>query len=417
MKNNRKYYFILFLLFAVVVVIQYNAPKPIDWIENYLGKSKTPNGCYIINDLLPDLFPKQQISTSKIPIYNTIKNQKNTNYIIINNKFNPDELDTKTLFNYVKQGNYLFVAARLFEGPFSDSLKLKTEGDFFLEVSENQSQQEVNINFEHHILHQPQGYQMSKRFYNYYFTNFDSTYATILGNTTINRTIKLGKTSVLSLNAKAPIEHNANFIKIKMGKGYIFINTLPNTFTNYFLTDTLNYSYPIKALSYLPNRTTIWDEYYKAGKRDASTPLRFILNQPALKFAYFLLIFGLLFYILFKTKRKQRIIPVIEPLTNSTTDFIGVISSMYYQENNHLDLAKKKIAYFLENSRTNYLLSTENLDAEFIKKLALKSGASIETTTFLIDKINAIKPLNGNFTASDLASLNQALTKFNQQKN
>ncbi|NCP46642.1 MAG: DUF4350 domain-containing protein, partial [Flavobacteriales bacterium] len=231
-------------------------------------------------------------------------------------------------------------------------------------------------------------------------TSFDTANVLVLGK---------------SISQEKKIE-NINFIKINMGKGSIFINTLPNAFSNYFLTDTLNYSYPIYALSNLPNQPTFWDEYYKAGKKDASTPLRFILNEPALKFAYFLLIFSLLFYIIFKAKRKQRIIPVIEPISNSTTDFIGVVSSMYYQEKNHLNLAHKKINYFLEMVRSNYLIATEKLDETFIQNLALKSGVSIVTTTVLIKKIDAIKQLNSNFSEADLIHLNKLINTFNQLK-
>ncbi|MBW6483732.1 MAG: DUF4350 domain-containing protein [Vicingaceae bacterium] len=409
MKKNTTYYIILGLLFVLAVLLQYNTPKPINWTENYSNSSKIPFGTYILNDLLSDLFPNQEIKETKIPIYNTINYQTNTNYIIINNTFAPDEYDTETIFNYVHEGNNLFVAARIFEGPFADSLKINTEGYYFFNVTSNDAEQVAYINFENPNLKQPNDYIFNKKFYNYYFTNFDTANAIVLGKS--YQTITSN-----NLITKKNEGENINFIKINMGKGTIFINTLPNAFSNYFLTDTLNYSYPIYALSNLPNQPTFWDEYYKVGRKDASTPLRFILNEPALKFAYFLLIFSLLFYIIFKAKRKQRIIPVIEPISNSTTDFIGVVSSMYYQEKNHLNLAHKKINYFLEMVRSNYLIATEKLDETFIQNLALKSGVSVATTTVLIKKINAIKQLNNSFSEADLIHLNKLINTFNQTK-
>lgn len=416
MNKNRKYYILLALLFVIVIAIQYSMPKPISWLENYSKSSKIPYGCFILEELLPDLFKNQEIIETKIPIYNTTLSYQKSNYIFINNNFEPDELDTETLFNYVRRGNNVFIAARTFSGPFADSLKLKTEGDYFFAVSEKKTTNSVLLNFENPILKQTPSYSVGSKFYNYYLTDFDSTNAKILGTSTIDNTINLGKSSVLSLNAKAAVEKNINFIKLKIGRGTIYINTLPTMFTNYYLTDTLNYSYAIKALSYLPNQPVIWDEYYKANKKDIATPLRFVLNQPALKFAYTLLILSLLFYILFKIKRTQRIIPVITPLSNSTTDFVGVVSSMYYQENNHLNLAKKKITYFLESIRAHYLLNTETLDIAFINNLALKSGVNVDVTKSLIEKIKAIQQINSNFTETDLVSLNNLITKFNQTK-
>ncbi|NCP46041.1 MAG: DUF4350 domain-containing protein, partial [Flavobacteriales bacterium] len=128
MKKNTKYYIVLGLLFVVAVLLQYNTPKPINWTENYSNSSKIPFGTYILSDLLSDLFPNQEIKETKIPIYNTINYQTNTNYIIINNSFAPDEYDTEKIFDYVSSGNQLFIAARIFEGPFADSLKLVTDG-------------------------------------------------------------------------------------------------------------------------------------------------------------------------------------------------------------------------------------------------------------------------------------------------
>lgn len=414
MKTNRKYYIVLGLLFVVAILIQYNSPKPINWMENYSSSSKIPFGGYLLHDLLTDLFPKQKIKETKLPIYNTINNytNTNTNYIIINNTFNPDEFDTEKIIEFVSSGNQLFIAARIFEGPFADSLKLTTEGNYFFDVTANEEKQVAYISFENPTLKQPNHYVFNKKFYHYYFTSFDTANALVLGKSYAENPIAHGNDF---LTNDENIETHINFIKISMGKGSIYINTLPNAFTNYFLTDTINYTYPIYALSYLPNQPIIWDEYYKTGKKNATTPLRFILNQPALKFAYYLLIVGLLFYIIFKSKRKQRVIPIIEPISNSTVDFVNVVSSMYYQEKNHLNLAHKKINYFLELLRTNYLIATEKLDDAFMLSLSMKAGVDYKTTTALIKKINAIKQLNANFSEADLLHLNQLINTFKQQ--
>jgi hypothetical protein len=89
---------------------------------------------------------------------------------------------------------------------------------------------------------------------------------------------------------------------------------------------------------------------------------------------------------------------------------------MYYQEKNHLNLAHKKINYFLEMVRSNYLITTEKLDETFMRNLALKSGVDLKTTTTLIKKIDAIKQLNSNFSEADLIYLNKLINTFNETK-
>src|SRR5690606_19360837 len=129
----------------------------------------------------------------------------------------------------------------------------------------------------------------------------------------------------------------------------------------------------------------VWDDYYKVGKPIITSPLRFVLSQPALKWAYWLTIIGLLTYILFNIKRRQRIIPIIEPLKNATKDFVGIIAQMYFLEKNHLDLAEKKIAYFYDNIRTNYLLNTQSISDDFKLQLSAKSGVDIDFVNRLFE--------------------------------
>ncbi|MGB0886790.1 MAG: DUF4350 domain-containing protein [Vicingaceae bacterium] len=389
LKNaNKKYYVMLALGFMLVVFVQYNVPKPINWMESYSEQDKVPYGCFILKDLMPDLFPNQTISEAKLPAYNQLKNQKNTNYIIINKTFKTDHLDSEKLINYVSNGNNLFIAANHFEGSFSDTLNLKTA--FYLGYLEKDTT--IGINFTNNRIKNKVNYVYSNKFPNCYFTSIDTTRTTVLGKDK---------------------NDNINFIKVKYGKGNIYINTLPKAFTNYYLTDSLNYDYAFRALSYLPNQTIIWDEYYKVGRRMVSSPIRFILGEPALKMAYLVLIFGLLIYVIFNIKRKQRIIPVIESHKNVTVDFVNVIGTLYYQNKDHYNLAEKKISYFLDFLRSNYLLKTDNLDADFVWRLVKKSGVPKPTVNQLINHINQLKK---GTTEEELITLNKLITSFHQKR-
>lgn len=385
---NIKYYIMLALGFVLVVMVQYNVPKPINWMESYSQQDKVPYGCFILKDLMPDLFPSQTITEAKLPTYNQLKNQKNTNYIIINNTFETDKLDAEKLMEFVSDGNNLFIAANQFEGKFADTLNIDTKINF----GYNREDSIVSINFTNEQLKNKVNYIYSAKFPNCYFTSIDSNHTKVLGEDEYG---------------------NINFINVKYGKGNIYINTLPKAFTNYYLTDSVNYDYAFRALSYLPNQTVIWDEYYKAGKRMVSSPIRYILGEPSLRMAYLVLIFGLLVYIIFNVKRKQRIIPVIEPLKNVTVDFVDVVGMLYYQNKDHYNLAEKKIMYFLDFVRSNYLLKTNNLDVEFIWSLSKKSGVSESEINQLIRVITSIKK---GISEEELIKLNKLIMKFHKER-
>ncbi|MBL4669854.1 MAG: DUF4350 domain-containing protein [Flavobacteriales bacterium] len=390
LKNpNIKYYVMLALGFVLVVLVQYNVPKPVNWMESYSQQDKVPYGCFILKDLMPDLFPNQTIIESKLPAYNQLKDQKNTNYIIINNTFKADKLDAEKLLKFVSNGNNVFIAANHFEGKFAEILSIKTK--FGYDYLDNDTITTINLTNKH--LNYKKGYSYNAhQFPNCYFTSIDSNYTTVLGED------KKG---------------NINFIKVTYGEGNIYINTLPKAFTNYYLTDSVNYDYAFRALSYLPNQTIIWDEYYKAGRRMVSSPIRYILGEPALKMAYLVLIFSLLVYIIFNVKRKQRIIPVIEPLKNVTVGFVDVVGTLYYQNKNHYNLAEKKITYFLDFVRTNYLLKTNKLNADFIWSLTKKSGVTELEVNKLIGCIASIKK---GMSEQELIKLNKLITEFHQQR-
>lgn len=385
---NIKYYIMLALGFALVVLVQYNVPKPINWMESYSQEGKVPYGCFILKDLMHDLFPNQTVTEANLPAYNQLRDQKNTNYIIINNTFKTDKLDAEKLLEFISDGNNVFIAANLLEGKFADTLNIKTRTAYNYSITDTT----ISINFINKQLYKNNGYNYSAKFSNCYFTSIDT------GNTTVLGEDKNG---------------NINFIKVNYGKGNIYVNTLPMAFTNYYLTDSVNYDYAFRALSYLPNQAVIWDEYYKAGRRMVASPIRYILGNPALKMAYLVLIFGLLTYIIFNVKRKQRIIPVIEPLKNVTVDFVDVVGTLYYQNKDHYNLAEKKITYFLAFIRSNYLLKTDKLDADFIYNLSKKSGVLEQDVNKLIGTISLVKK---GISEEKLIKLSRLITQFHKER-
>jgi hypothetical protein len=117
------------------------------------------------------------------------------------------------------------------------------------------------------------------------------------------------------------------------------------------------------------------------------------------------------FFMIFNAKRKQRIVPIINPLPNTTVDFTKTIGNLYYQEGDHTTIIDKKIIYFLERVRNEYLMDTTKLDADFVKKLHQKSGKDyfiIEKAVFLI---NNHRKSPHTSIEDDLVEINKALEK------
>ena len=113
----------------------------------------------------------------------------------------------------------------------------------------------------------------------------------------------------------------------------------------------------------------------------------------------------------FNSRRKQRPIPVIEPLKNSTVAFTHTIANLYLKEQDHKNLVDKKIMFFLEKVRTRYLIDTHNLNSSFMEKLALKSGNELANTKYLINTIISLNK-KSECSEEELIVLNKMIENF-----
>jgi hypothetical protein len=99
-------------------------------------------------------------------------------------------------------------------------------------------------------------------------------------------------------------------------------------------------------------------------------------------------------------------------LPNTTVDFTKTIGNLYFQEGNHQNLIDKKIVYFLERIRNDYLIETTTLDDQFIKKLHAKTGKEVKDIEHLVDLIKFQRRSYQQSIESDLIEINNAIEKI-----
>jgi len=391
MKGLKLYVAISAVFVVVYVVAQYYKPKPTDWTASYIKEDKIPFGLYILFNEIGSLFPNTVVRSTKEPVYNTLKdvNYTNSNYLFIAGAVELDKQDYKQLELYLKNGNDVFIATFDLGKVLEQKLKIKTNVVYGL--GENKS---VGINFVNPRLRTSLPYKFDKGLGDQYFSKFDSVKATVLGK-----------------NQKG----QANFIKYSYGKGSLYLLPNPQLLTNYSLIRTEGADYAAKALSYLnPRPTLIWDERFTKGNSEDASLLRVIFRNDKLRWAYYTALISLLVFVLFEIKRRQRIIPVIEPLKNSSVDFVKVVGSVYYEQRNNTDISQKKINYLLEFIRSNYRLKTQELDEEFKENLTQKTGLTTDVIGSLVQLINEILKAS-KVSDQQLISLNKSIEHFYKQ--
>ena len=391
--------YIVFLVLLLVAIIYIDAvrPRPINWNPTYDLKDKIPFGLYVFDNESPSLLKNNKIE--KIgktayeyfdPLYDAdtlVKNYKvKGNVLSISQYYSIDKESTYELFYFVSHGNTAFISATDFPQIFEDSLNVTTSNELSKE-------EEIELSFANKNLKQSK-YLFNIGASNSFFNKIDTLQTTVLGYQEMNK------------------KKNVNFIKVAYKQGFFYLHTQPTCFTNYHLLKDNHSKYTENVVSYIPKGKLLWFVKDQNGEIASDSPMRFILSQPALKWAWLLSLIGILVFMIFNAKRRQRVVPIITPLPNTTLDFTKTIGNLYYQEGDHQNIVDKKIIYFLERIRNEYLIDTVILDDNFIKKLHQKSGKKLEDIEKVVRLINYQRKSYNQSIEEDLIEINNAIEKI-----
>ncbi len=368
MNKTYKIAFGLFLLLIVSLAwLESKEPEPVNWNPSYTSKDKIPLGAFVFYNSW-DNYLENEIAEIRIPPYEYLNdNPENGNYFFLNNYVNFDDDELDDLLNWVSKGNKLFISAYNFGENLEDTLDFKI-GSF---ISSEAFTSRPQLNLVNPGLQLPRDVLFDQDLPALYFKDIDSTSHTVLG------------TVFFEGNSGKKI----NFIKTEFGEGEILLHTTPQAFSNYFLLKEENYKYVENLLAYLDGENILWDAYYKSGRSYFSSPLYILLNNRPLKWAYYFVIITTILFIFFEGKRKQRAIPVVEPLKNRSFEYSATLSHLYLEKRNFYELRIRKITLFMEFIRQNYRLDTNSIEEEFYRNLASKSNNSLETTKGLFQRI------------------------------
>ncbi len=396
MKSTLRIYIgLMMLIFAAIIIIDLNKPKEIDWRPTFSTNDKIPFGLYILDQEIEGLLHNSIEKIAVTPYeyfdplydYDTIVNTYSVsgNFVDISEKDNLDQMSLSEVFYYVGHGNTALLSMKSYPAALLDSLQLQMEFDYRFTDSVAVWQANPAFGGKRYYLREGVG--------NGYFTKVDTLNTTILGYQHAG-------------------EQGVNFVKVGYRKGHFLLHTQPAAFTNFYLLKDNHASYAAGVLSYLPEEKTFWYTKDSAAEQRSRSMLRYILDQPALASAWFLFLGGMLVFILFNAKRKQRVVPVIKPLTNTTVEFTKTIANLYHQEQDYDAVIEKKIIYFLEKIRNEYLLDTTKLDEEFARKYAQKSGKDPALVKAALNRINSYRNSRHISIEADLIEINNAIEKI-----
>lgn len=375
MTKDKWLYTILAVLFVGYAAVEHYAPEPLQWIPTYAPDDKQPYGGYILYEQLDDFF------SDKEKTYNTLYEQTDSlaNYLILCDKFTPANGDLKEIFSILEAGGHILIGARFFDDDFLDTLGLSSETNLAQMTFE--AGDSIAVRIEDELIYFPSSMVLSSLFFD------DST---------------LWQTRAYS--------QGGILVSKSFGKGVLALSTFPLGFTNYSILRSKGYLFSETALNLLHPGKVIYNRYYMMGRGESSSPLRFLISQPALRWALYLSTFMVVLILIVNSRRKQRAIPLKDPKTNTTVAFIKTIGALYFGEGNHAGAAERLITHFLQTLTKKYFIK-DFFNEESYKTLSAKFGIPVEEVIKTFELIQYIR--NGGRVSEELlARLNQHIARF-----
>lgn len=194
----------------------------------------------------------------------------------------------------------------------------------------------------------------------------------------------------------------SNFIRLKHGKGFIYVHTNPEFFFNYQIKRTEGYRYASYLLNQLPQDQPVYIlelgrlmEYnydpYGEGDGNSDEPddsyFQFILKSPALMAAFGLGLLGVLLFVLFRSKRMQPVVPYIEKKKNMSLEFAQTITSIYQSKSNPMGIIKVQRQNFYDAMQKLFFVDVSrkaNDREKAINTLSEKSNIPVSEINELI---------------------------------
>jgi hypothetical protein len=352
-------------------------------------KDKIPYGTFVAYESLPHLFPGAEISVNKNSPAGLHRRAGKTAYIILVARMDPDAAEINSILNYVGQGNHVFISAFRFGDSLLHNLGLR-QGRRDTMARDLDS---LQLSIYNPVSTDSLSFVYPGDAYDNWVRSLDSQYTNILGRDS------RGRPDLVRFNYK--------------GGGTLYLHFAPMAFTNFFLLHKNNKAYYDNALSYLPSTVeeVIWDDYYRYDRMKDFSAFQYILANRSLRWAFWLLLllFGLIYG--FDSKRKQRIIPVIGALRNTSLDFVKTIGRLYYQRRDNHNLALKMIAHFQDHVRTRYNLPVTTLDEDFVERLSYKTGFNKATLRELVEYMKGV-PAQSNVPDEELLDFDRKIKEF-----
>jgi len=416
---------ILFLLllavaaFILLFSLTRNTGTEIDWQEYYGTESTDPYGTKVLKALLKDQVGADQFRELEDSLFRVLPDSGvNQTYVFVGEGMLIDETSIEHLLTFTHKGNYTFLISRVLPYDLLDGITSNSCEDWLFQDYEVVADTVAPVRVFDPAIQADSIYTlrfMTEQGVHFYDWDYVPDEFFCEGS-------QAGETLGYVKS------YYPNFVKFPFGAGALYLHTTPLAFSNYHLREEVGLRYLEQVFSHSPMERLYWDGFHQidaaiarqineadfARSRKSFTqdgPLRYILSQPALAWAWYLGLFFAGTYIAFRAKRKQRIIPVLAKNENTSLEFIQAISQLALKHQDHRKMALQLMRSWLWMIREKYRLGTTTLDQTFCEALALRSNTQAAQVAEIIRQYREIKK-SSSITAETLKAFHAQLEPY-----
>ena len=441
----------MLVLFVLFCLLQVNLPKKFVWSPTFSHVDKQPLGCFVFDSVLTQSLPNGYHVTKKTFFQLDQEHAKEKiSVLMVVDQQDLKQLDVKYLCNIARRGGKVMVVAsssfddgrnadtvvvdeleRTFKVKIEDGIYFSLRGILSgLRAHDNDMYDTIYWN-NRETMYAAQSYRM---FYNMvggtlfvdsvpkvkrlaytlstagYDYKYDSLY---VGDFTRFDTIVDKKERIERIDTFA-IKKVPVAVSVPYGKGEVIFVSSPLLFTNYGMLEGNTSVYIFRLMSYLADLPVYRTEAYV--KTDAmlvaeQSPFREFIKRPPLRWALYLALLGVVLFMIFTARRRQRVIPIMSKPANRSLEFIQLIGTLYYQRKDHVDLVRKKFKLFAEELRktAGVDISDVNTDDCEYQLLAEKTGMNCDRLKKVIRQIRLVLHSEGNISVEEMRSLIDAM--------
>jgi hypothetical protein len=381
-------------------------PKRFNWQESFSAEGKQPYDLSIFSALFKDFFPEKEFYTiQNLGTDTAFLNKTGSIFVYIDGRAYIDSVETDRLLEFAEKGNTVLVSAgnahallnRLCDqcgtapnGKWVQTRKAKRILPYTVVAKDSTGV--------------PIHYQQAGDQERYPWAHYDVAWCDAL---------HLRKAGGFEAIDKDYI----NFLQAEVGEGKVLLHSTPFIFTNYHIIKPEVLAHVEEVLSFVAEgdiyMLDIQLDFSPPPNRPLITesPLRFILGNPSLRWAWYLLLALCLLYVLSSMRRKQRPIAVLGQPENETLNFVKVMSRFYQKEGKHKHIIGLQAKILHTHLRRRYRFGSKPMSEAFFREAAEKlQMPETQLNTFFKDLERASH--NSTLTDRELIAIDQKISEF-----